>query len=275
MYAMLKSEVNCGENNAELIQASACASLSGTLAEQTSTCASLAGTLADVDDGSDFRDIANNEVIEINDDCLEDWNPFNGVTAADGYAYCGKLAFICLGQVSMFYCKILKTGGGNTKNKEERKKNACSSICKVQENTAAMERAVGSERGMSVQTKVSYGFLAQNEDNADQQHADWWLMATIKQIESESKTNQHKNENDGSNGGWRIKEAVFMSITSLMDKVEQLNEELALLGNKKRSTNPIVDRVLLHGAESMGLKDRGTKTSGEEDSDYVVDILKE
>ena len=193
MYEMSKSEENHGEN-AELMQ--------------TSACASLAGTLALVDDGSDFNKRANNEVIELADNCLEDWNPFNGVTAPAGYAYCGKLAFICLGQVSMFYCKILKTGGGNTKNKEERKKNACSSIGKVQEEMAAMKHAVGSKRGMSVQTKVSFGFLAQNEDNADQQHADWWLMATIKQIESESKTNQHKNENDGYNCGWSIEDAV-------------------------------------------------------------------
>ncbi len=49
-----------------------------------------------------------------------------------------------------------------------------------------MKHAVGSKRGMSVQTKVSFGFLAQNEDNASQQHADWQLMATIKQ----SKANQ-------------------------------------------------------------------------------------
>jgi hypothetical protein len=61
----------------------------------------------------------------------------------------------------------------------------------------------------------------------------------------------------------------------LIDKVEQLNEELAMLGKEKRSTNPIVDRVLLHVAESMGLKERRTKTSGEEDSDYVADIINE
>jgi hypothetical protein len=42
-----------------------------------------------------------------------------------------------------------------------------------------MEGAVRRERGMSVQTKVSFGFLAQNEDNAEQQHADWQLMAMI------------------------------------------------------------------------------------------------
>ncbi len=50
-----------------------------------------------------------------------------------------------------------------------------------------MERAVFSKRGMSVQTKVSFGFLAQNEDNADQQHADQRLMATIKQIKANQK----------------------------------------------------------------------------------------
>jgi hypothetical protein len=150
---MTKSEKNHGEN-VELMQ--------------TSACASLAESLADIGDGYDFNKGENNEVIELADICLEDLNPFNGVTTPK------------------FYCKILKTGGGNAKNMEERGKNARSSIHKVQEEMAAMEHAVHSKRGMSIQTKVSFGFLAQNEDNADQQHADWWLMATIKQI----KTNQ-------------------------------------------------------------------------------------
>ncbi len=52
---------------------------------------------------------------------------------------------------------------------------------------AATECAVRSESGMSVQTKVSFGFLAQNENNADQQHADRQLMAMIKQIEANQK----------------------------------------------------------------------------------------
>jgi hypothetical protein len=89
---------------------------------QSSACASLAGRLADVEDGSDINKGGNNEVIELADNCLEDWNPFNGVTTPAGYAYCGKLVFICLGPASKFYCKILKTGGGNAKNKEKREK---------------------------------------------------------------------------------------------------------------------------------------------------------
>jgi hypothetical protein len=87
MYEMSKSEENRGEN-AELMQ--------------TSVCASLAGSLADIDNDSDFNEGENNEVIELADNCLEDWNPFNGVTAPAGYAYCGKLAFICLGLASKF-----------------------------------------------------------------------------------------------------------------------------------------------------------------------------
>jgi hypothetical protein len=78
--------------------------------------------LADVDDGSDFNEGENNEVIKLADICFEDWNPFNGVTAPASYAHCGRLAFICLGPAKKFYYQILKTGGGNAKNKEERKK---------------------------------------------------------------------------------------------------------------------------------------------------------
>jgi hypothetical protein len=138
-----------------------------------------------------------------------------------------------------------------------------------------MERAVCSERGMSVQTKVSFGFLAQNEDNADQQHADWRLTAMIKQIKANQKLIQTKMKMMDTMVDGISKTQFFMSITSLKDKVERVNEELAMIGNEKRSTNPIVDRVLLHTVESMGLKEHGAKTSGEEDSDYVVDIINE
>jgi hypothetical protein len=136
MYEMSKSEENRGEN-AELMQTYACASLAGSLTKN-------------VNNSSDFNEGENNEVIKLADNGLEDWNQFNGVTAPAGYAYCGKLAFICLGPASKFYCKIFKTGGDNAKNKEERQNNECSSIRKVQEEMAAMVRAVRSERGLSV-----------------------------------------------------------------------------------------------------------------------------
>ncbi len=93
MYEMSKSEENRGEN-AELMQ--------------TSACASLAGSLTDVDNGSDFNKEKDNEVIKLADNGLEGWNPFNGVTAPAGYAYCGKLAFICLEPASKFIAKFLR-----------------------------------------------------------------------------------------------------------------------------------------------------------------------
>ena len=39
----------------------------------------------------------------------------------------------------------------------------------------------------------------------------------------------------------------------LMDKIDQLSEELALLKNEKRVSNPIIGRVLKHAARSMGM----------------------
>jgi len=39
----------------------------------------------------------------------------------------------------------------------------------------------------------------------------------------------------------------------MMDKIDKLNEELALLKNEKRVSNPIVGRVLEHAARSMGM----------------------
>ncbi len=65
-----------------------------------------------------------------------------------------------------------------------------------------------------------------------------------------------------------------MSITSLMDKVEDLNTKLKAIGEGMRISNPIVLSVLSTAAASMGLSIDGNrtvreKTSGESNSDYM------
>ena len=44
-----------------------------------------------------------------------------------------------------------------------------------------------------------------------------------------------------------------MSVLKMMEKIEKWNEELELMMEEKRESNPIVGRVLEHAARSMGL----------------------
>jgi len=44
-----------------------------------------------------------------------------------------------------------------------------------------------------------------------------------------------------------------MSVLKMMEKIEKWNEELGLMMEEKRESNPIVGRVLEHAAHSMGL----------------------
>jgi hypothetical protein len=43
-----------------------------------------------------------------------------------------------------------------------------------------------------------------------------------------------------------------MSILKMMEKIEKWNEELELMMEEKRESNPIVGRVLEHAPRSMG-----------------------
>jgi hypothetical protein len=70
------------------------------------------------------------------------------------------------------------------------------------------------------------------------------------------------------------KDGLFVSITSLMDKVEDLNSQLEATGEEMHTGNPIVLSVLSNAAASMGLSNvdsrpPGKKTSRESDSDYM------
>jgi hypothetical protein len=70
------------------------------------------------------------------------------------------------------------------------------------------------------------------------------------------------------------KDSLFVSISSLMDKVEDLNSQLEAIGEETHTGNPIVLSVLLNAAKSMGLSNvdsrpAGKKTSRKSNSDYM------
>ena len=61
-----------------------------------------------------------------------------------------------------------------------------------------------------------------------------------------------------------------MSVLKMMEKIEKWNEELELMMEEKRVSNPIVGRVLEHAMPSMGLTAPPTKRT---DTLETVDSL--
>ena len=102
----------------------------------------------------------------------------------------------------------------------------------------------GSDRGMSFATKASFGFLAQNEDDDVHRHHDMRWATITKLIDSEQKVIDVKMKLADSMLGNGLGDQFRMSVILMMDKIDKLNEELALLKNEKRVSNPIVGHVL-------------------------------
>ncbi len=111
----------------------------------------------------------------------------------------------------------------------------------------------GSERGMSLTTKASFGFMAQNEDDAVQCHHDMRRANITKLIDSKQKMINVKMKLADSMLGNGLGDQLRMSVILMMDKIDKLNKELALLKNEKRESNPIVRHVLEHAARLMGM----------------------
>ena len=111
----------------------------------------------------------------------------------------------------------------------------------------------GSDRRMSLAMKASFGFMAQNEDDAVQHHHGMHWATITKLIDSEQKMIDVKIKLAYSMLGNGLGDQLRRSVISMMDKIDKLNEELALLKNEKHVSNPIVGRVLEHTARLMGM----------------------
>jgi hypothetical protein len=107
---------------------------------------------------------------------------------------------------------------------------------------------------MSLATKASFGFMAQNEDDAVQRHRDMRWATITKMVDSTEKMIDVKMRLlADSMVGNRMGDELRMSVFKMMEKIEKWNEEMERMMEEKRESNPIVGRVLEHAARSMGL----------------------
>jgi hypothetical protein len=111
-----------------------------------------------------------------------DLDPFGGIAAPREYIYIGKLAFICFGPASKFFASTLAMGGQSKRSAEEKKEGSMRAIRKLNEAQNDINREIEVGRGMSMQAQMQCKFMAQNEDEAIQQHRDMRMVMLMKQI---------------------------------------------------------------------------------------------
>ena len=135
----------------------------------------------------------------------------------------------------------------------------------------------GSDRGMSLATKASFGFMAQNEDDAVQQHRDMRWATITKMIDTTQKMIDVKMNLADSRVGNGMGDELRMSVLKMMEKIEKWNEELERMMAEKCESNPIVGGVLEDAVRSMGLTvPRATMTTGtskNDDENFVTSLL--
>ena len=240
------------------------------------TADSMPYRLGDVDNNDKER--GDDDVQEVVKHSLNSWNPFNSVDAPEGYSFFGKLSFICLGPASEYYSETLSSTGSQVTSVEDKKLMGRAAMLKEVSARATVNRDVGgSDHGMSLATKASFGFMAQNEDDAVQRHHDMRWVTITKMIDTEQKMIDVKMKlADSMVGNGLVCDKLRMSVMKMMDKIEKWNEDLGLMMKELRISNLIVGRVLEHAARPMGLTvvaTNPTENLKNDDEDFVAEVL--
>jgi hypothetical protein len=211
---------------------------------------------------------------------------FGHVIAPEGYCYVGKLVFICFGPTSKYFAGTLAMGGQSDRTAEEKKKGSRKEQRKVNTDRNNMDREVGFDRGLTMQSKMHCAMMAQNEDDANQRHRDMRMLIVTKQIEYTERLVELKLKTSARMSSADSEAQVNFAINLLMEKLEGYHGVLETMMEEKRTMNPIVSTVLSMAATAMGLAkgDEGATAigleKGDDDdielntADFVSDMLK-
>jgi len=143
--------------------------------------------------------------------------------------------------------------------KESRKTSSCSAMRKDVIAKEAVNRDVGgSGRGILLQAKVNLGVLAQNKDDADLRNKEMAIIAMKGRVEAtKNMVEWHMKMAETMSGGDEDrKEKLWERIRELWAKYDNESSELERLGKEppSRIRNAVVEKVMEHAKESMGMK---------------------
>jgi hypothetical protein len=106
----------------------------------------------------------------------------------EGYCFFGKFAFLCYGPVSEYFSETLLSKESKVTKLEDKKKMDRAAMLKETSAQADVNHDVGgSDCGMSIAMKASFGIMAQNEDDAVQRHHNMRWATITKLIDSEQR----------------------------------------------------------------------------------------
>ena len=145
-------------------------------------------------------------------------------------------------------------------------------IRKLNENRANNDRAYGAEHGMNIESKIQCGMMAQNEDDAVHRRRELNVVRLSKLIVSTEKQIDLKLKM-ADKFGEEYHAQLMMSINLLMEKLEQLNDELERSGSDTTTQNPIVGSVLMQAARAMGLPKNDGEATDDNDDDFITGLL--
>ncbi len=113
--------------------------------------------------------------------------PF-GVKAPPRYMFYGLFSFVCFGPLTKKISKTLAFGTPPLlQTTADRKENSRNALRKNEYQRRDAEREVGHERGMMMQSKLTMGLIAQEEDEADREERQMRLLALSKEIDAYQK----------------------------------------------------------------------------------------
>ncbi len=136
---------------------------------------------------------------------------------------------------------------------EEKKQGSRKEQRKVTTDRNNMDREVGFDIGLNMQSKMQCTMMAQNEDDADQRHRDMRMLILTKQIESTEWLVELKLKTSVRMSSVGSEAQVNFAINLLMEKLESFHRVLETMMEETRTPNPIVCNVLSMAATAMGL----------------------
>ncbi len=207
------------------------------------------------------------------DDSVEDENYD---VAPKGYMFYGLHSFVCFGPLTTNFSATLAFGAPLSLSPSERKNNARAAQHKKESECREVEQSVGAERGVSLQSKLTMGMLAQKEEDNAREERQMNFLALSKELDATQKI-LDVNILIAEKTNAPPKSSSWSKIAALSTKVESLLGELQTLWKDNASIagmNPIVSRVLEHASISIGFTETGKNdvTSNNEDEE-VGDML--
>jgi hypothetical protein len=164
-------------------------------------------------------------------------------------------------------------GGQSDQTAEVKKQGSRKEQRKVNTDRNNIDREVGFDRGLSMQSKMQCAMMAQNEDNADQRYRDMRMLILTKQIESTEWLLELKLKTSERMSSVGSEAQVNFAIDLLMKKLEGFHGVLETMMKETRTPNPIVCNVLSMAATAMGLE-KGATAMGLENGATAMGLEK-